>query len=89
MARAPMPEADAAALVRVLNERGYLVLNARFPCAIGERIEDPDCCGNSTGQPARIISETDRADFFEQGRVAGFADRPGMIYPYFYRVVID
>lgn len=89
MAREPMTEADAAALTRVLNERGYLVLQASCPLFIGEILPDVDCCGTSTGHPARVIGKTDRADWDEQTRRTGFGDRPGRIYQYFYRVVTD
>ncbi len=65
------------------------MVQANYPVPIGIILPDVDCCGLSSGHPAKVVSRTDRQDFMEQIRLAGYTDRPGAIYNYFYRVTID
>jgi hypothetical protein len=81
--------ADLAAPARVLNERGYLVVQSILPLSVGDIMQHPLLDGEDTGVPARVVSVTDRADFMEQLQRTGFYRHDGDIFSYFYRVSMD
>ncbi len=85
-------EEKLAALTRVLNERGYLVVQSRNRCKPGDLIVNVSIYGFHSGSPAYVLCETDRADFLEQLRLAGEPlNSLGKIavWPYFHRVSVD
>jgi hypothetical protein len=76
-------------LVKVINERGYFVLWFGHPQELLATHRTIGVGFASHEQPVLVLQETDRADFEEQARIAGWPvdpDRPGALY---YRCTTD
>ncbi len=81
---------DLADLARVMNERGYLVTICQYAWAPGEVIRETTIERRELSPPMAVIKETDKADWLDQARIAGWTHDPGFTgHERFYRVTTD
>ena len=77
--------------IKVLNERGYYVIQSPTEVKIGSRAKVLFAGSNQVVGKLRIVETTTKEDFIEQAVVAG--DLPGVLFrglfKFFYRAIAD
>ena len=85
-----MSPEDARDCQRIYEQRGYIVISSSEELLIGAITPAISDGTNVDDVMVRVIAETDRADFVEQGRLAGRVVwlNPKVV-PWYYRVITE